>query len=495
MVAGRILAPYLGSSLHQWGALIGVVLLAYIGGYSVYRHLTRKGAWLALGMAGAYVLFFPLWGFSVLEVFLGLPLSLASLASALLVAGIPSFLWASLLPYFQEKAAKKSAQVLAWGSAGNLVGAWFIAFLSVPTFGTRITWLGLGALSWGLAVFLFLREKKKTRVAVSMLAAAAVSLPVGAGAHAVLPTVNSNIEGMEEGSRVLVDLESPYQRIRVWEKDFGERKYRVLGLNQTAQFFWSPDEPWVSGAPYQYYNWSALLASLAVGGRGVLESGLFLGLGGGLVPWQIRKLFESTVSGGAMPRMLAFELDPRVAEVAKEWMPLSQAGKVQVEVGDARQLLRASSEKFQYILADTFLNSYVPFHFTSLEFFQNVRDHLAEDGILVVNLHTVFSASGLLEKIESTLSAVLPNSVAVDLMAGTTLLIASNGALPLKVRIRSGIGNPALNSDLRSEMGMISDSLRPIRNSNGGSILTDDLNDTEQRLYETRRYLVMKRGM
>ena len=73
MVAGRVLAPYLGSSLHQWAALIGVVLLAYIGGYAFYRTLTRRGPEPLLIVAGLYLLLFPLWGFSLLEIFLNWP--------------------------------------------------------------------------------------------------------------------------------------------------------------------------------------------------------------------------------------------------------------------------------------------------------------------------------------------------------------------------------------------------------------------------------------
>lgn len=325
-----------------------------------------------------------------------------------------------------------------------------------------------------------------------------IALGVGAwaGAHAALPQVSANVEGLDEDSVLLVDRESPYQRIRVWEKDYGGQTYRAFGLNQTVQFFWSHEEPWARGAPYQYYNWSALLASLAPQGRGVLESGLFLGLGGGLVPWQIRQFFASTVSGGAMPRMLALELDPEVVSVAREWMPLGKAGPVEVRIGDARQLLSRVNEKFQYVLADTFLNSYVPFHLTTREFFQSVRDRMTDDAIIVVNLHTVFSSSGLLEKIEATLASVLPNAVAVDLIAGTTLLIATPGPLPIAERIRAGVDNPVLGAEFRREMALIGDGVRPLRTSaQGDMILTDDLNDTEQRLYETRRYLVLRRGM
>ncbi len=503
MVAGRVLAPYLGSSLHQWAALIGVVLLAYIGGYSFFRWITRRGAWVALCVAGAYVLLFPLWGFRVLEYFLDWPLALASIASALLVAGAPSLLWAALLPYFQARAGMGgSARVLAWGSAGNLGGAWASACVAVPGVGTRLPGRGLGALSWALALFLFLLERKQggrgrgavlRKPGVVAFLAVALGTTAWAGSDFFLPRASVGIEGLEAGSHLLLDRETAYQRVRVWEKEYDGRMFRALGLNQTVQFFWNSEEPWARGAPYLYYNWSALLAGLSA--NGTLPSGLFLGLGGGLVPWQIRHLFKTQGGAVPMPRMLALELDAGVAQAAKDLLPLGAAGSVEVKIGDARQLLRGLDEKFAYILADTFLNSYVPFHLTTQEFFVSARDHLAADGILVVNLHTVFRESGLLGKIETTLASVLPNAVAVDLPAGSTLLVASLGGQPLRARMDAAMGNPAFSVELRGEMGALLARVRGLEDLGAGGILTDDLNDTEQRLYETRRFLVLRRGI
>ncbi len=489
MVAGRMLAPYLGSSLHQWAALIGVVLVSYIVGYGVFERLTRHGPAPVLAVAGAYVLLLPLWGFRCLEWFLNWPLAPAAVASALLTAGLPSILWASLLPYFQLKAGqKKAARILAWGSAGNLLGAWGIAFFAVPILGTRLTWLLLGGLSLGLAVFSLLMARRRFAGALAATIAVAMSGALTWGADAVLPRALGNLDGLEVGSKLLIDRESPYQRIRVWEKEYGGQSYRALALNQTVQFFWNEEEPWVKGAPYSYYNYSALAAALTARGEGVAERGLFLGLGGGLVPWQIRKLFP-----GSMPRILALELDPGVRAVALSDLPLGKAGPTEVRVGDARQLLRRLNERFDYVLADTFLNSYVPFHLTTREFFESVRDHLAEDGLLVVNLHTVFAWSGLLEKIETTLTSVLPNTVAIDLASGSTLLLATRGSQPLAERIRNAKKNSALSAALSEELGVLAEAVRPPRVGVSFDILTDDLNDTEQRLYETRRELSLSR--
>src|SRR4051794_17834377 len=92
IVAGRVLVPFLGSSLHQWAALIGVVLLAYVIGYETYSRINRWGPSLPFALGGLYILTLPLWSFALLEQFMALPLSLASIGGALVTTGLPSVL-------------------------------------------------------------------------------------------------------------------------------------------------------------------------------------------------------------------------------------------------------------------------------------------------------------------------------------------------------------------------------------------------------------------
>jgi spermidine synthase len=161
-----------------------------------------------------------------------------------------------------------------------------------------------------------------------------------------------------------------------------------------------------------------------------------------------------------------------------------------VAIGDGRTLLRgAGSRKYDYILLDTFLNSYVPFHLTTREFFALIRARLNPGGVLVANFHTVFARSGLLPSLETTIQDVFPSVASLELAAGTTLVMAAaeSGAFPGRLRAAARRSPAALAELSERAAGAI----RPA--DPGGRVLTDDRNDTEQRLYETRRLVRVSR--
>ncbi len=498
IAAGRVLAPYFGSSLHQWAALIGVVLVAYMAGYGFVGWLCRRGPGWPLAVGGAFAASVPFWAAHALDPLVSVSLAPASVAGAFAVVGVPSVLWASVLPWLQkEGGGARFARLLAWSAAGNLVGAWGTAFLAVPALGTRATFWLLGG--WGLALgcYWLLRGR---RTALAACAAMAVGLGAGAGAIANRSSVDPRPwrGGSELYDHRIVEIrESPYQRVAVWDQD----GRRALALNGALQFLWSQGEPLTSGDRYAYYNFSTA-AAMWTANPAVRASKrvLVLGLGGGLIPWQLQRVF-----GPESPEITSFELDPGVVAVARAWLPLGQTSGVDVRVGDGRQLLRSWQGVFDYILLDTFLNSYVPFHLTTREFFELVRAHLAPGGVLVANFHTVFAESGLLPRLEATIGSVFPSSAAMDLPVGTTLVVstpdpaadpsAETGAALLAGRVRAAVAHGPVA--LRRWSAEAATRLRPIPRlsvDEADQLLTDDHNDTEQRLYETRRYVWITSG-
>ncbi len=497
IVSGRLLAPFFGSSLHQWAALIGVALLAYVAGYAGFGPLTRQGPAIPLAAGGLYVLSLPFWLYAGVERMLGLPLSVASVLGAAAAVGVPSVLWASILPYLQRSAGEKgSARMLSWSALGNLAGAWGIAFAAVPMAGTRLTLIGIGVAALVLAALWLPRAAGGKKRRDGALAASILLLVGGVtlgilGASRVAQdrepwraSYDAREDVPADASHRLVSLkDSPYQQVAVWDRrDGGGVIRRALSLNGSLQFLWEPGEKLTAGLRYEYYNFSTAAALWTADGRA--RKVMVLGLGGGLIPWQLRQYFADMA-------ITSYELDPVVAQVAAHSLPLGQAGAVDVRIGDGRTLLRQDGEKYDYILLDTFLNSYVPFHLTTREFFELARSRLNPGGILVANFHTVFAASGLLPKLEATISSVFPSVGVLTLPAGTTLVVAAGEQADLRERLRKSARSGAPELGLLSERA--ASGLRPARSAEPELILTDDRNDTEQRLYETRKHVVVSR--
>jgi spermidine synthase len=488
IVVGRLLAPFFGSSLFEWAALIGVVLLAYVVGYGAFHRITRHGITVPLALGGVYALSLPFWLFNTVSHLLSLPMPIASVLGALLAAGVPSLLWASILPELQRRSGSgRSASMLAWSAVGNLIGAWGVAFIAVPELGTRVSLVGIGALALVLAL-VWVRGSRSGAVTVGL--GILLLIPNAAGVQDArhpwerLPDIF--VQESAGLSKSLVELrDSGYQQIAVWDEKGHGVDHRALSLNGSLQFLWTPKDKLIGGGDrYEYYNFSTAAALWTA--QGLAKKVLILGLGGGLIPWQIHQFYPDV-------DITSFELDPEVARVAERSLPLAQAGKVRVVVGDGRVLLHQSREKFDYILLDTFLNSYVPFHLTTKEFFETAKARLNPGGILVANFHTVFSTSGLLPKLEATISSVFPSVGAVDLPAGTTLVMASPDPAVLTERLRSSEREapPALAELTERASSTMRAASSPEDLSD--AILTDDRNDTEQRLYQTRKYILVSR--
>ncbi len=87
--------------------------------------------------------------------------------------------------------------------------------------------------------------------------------------------------------------------------------------------------------------------------------------------------------------ILTVELDPAVVDIAEAYFLYNRA-ELPVEISDARAWLRRSPEKFDIIIQDTYSSNnygtFIPFHLATYEYWNIVRNHLSDDGVLAVNV-------------------------------------------------------------------------------------------------------------
>lgn len=492
MAGGRLLAPYLGSSLHQWAALIGVALVSYSLGYAVFERLNRRGPLLPLLLGALYVLSLPVWFGAVADRLMQLPFSVASVGAAVLTVGFPSLLWASLLPYLQKKVGPSaSSGILVWSVLGNLAGVWGVAFFSIPAIGTRMTLIVMGC-SGLLLALLWLREFGKiSLLLISVLACAPWILIQSISSAASYKPWSGQSEN-PFARRELVEMrDSAYQQLAVWD-DFSpvsDLKFRIFTIDGNVQFAWNEKSDLARLPGEDYFNFSTAAVEWVAGAPA--KSVLIVGLGGGLTPWQIRRFFPET-------EITVYELDPAVIEVGGRVLPLARLRDARIHIGDGRLLLKQVQKTFDYIYLDTYLNSYVPFHLTTVEFFRIARERLNPGGILVANFLTAFRDTGLLAKLEATAQSVFSSAGTLEL-SGTinTLLVASPEKADLTARMSFAAerGAEALRPISASARKIFrrTAALAPASGSPRGDLLTDDKNDTEQRLFETHRRLPLAR--
>ena len=145
---------------------------------------------------------------------------------------------------------------------------------------------------------------------------------------------------------------------------------------------------------------------------------------------------------------------------------------IEVTTYDGRSYLAAVQETYDVIMVDAYQDITIPFQMSSVEFFTLVREHLNENGVMVVNMNMHSNTEGNInEYLADTIAAVFDYVYTVD-VAGTTnreLFATQNPeALSLFEAGRSMVEEPELQEMLRR----VSEGLVPYEK--GNYLLTDD---------------------
>ncbi len=128
--------------------------------------------------------------------------------------------------------------------------------------------------------------------------------------------------------------------------------------------------------------------------RSILE----IGSGGGRTAWYLHRFLPDA-------RVTTVELDPAVAELSRKYFGIKDEPNFALEVGDGRLFLSQSKDKYDVIMLDAYRGPFVPFHLLTKEFYQIVRDHLTDGGVMVQNVETT---TMLFDSAIKTIGAVFP---------------------------------------------------------------------------------------
>ncbi|MFW6189125.1 MAG: spermidine synthase [Planctomycetota bacterium] len=114
------------------------------------------------------------------------------------------------------------------------------------------------------------------------------------------------------------------------------------------------------------------------------ERALVLGLGGGVIPRELRHYFPECRTDVA-------EVDPDIPPIARKYFGFREDEKLRVHIDDGRMFIRKAArrdppQEYDYIVLDAFTGDYIPFHLMTKEFLREVQSVLAPDGVVVANV-------------------------------------------------------------------------------------------------------------
>ena len=383
IAAGRVLAPFFGTSLLTWTAVIAVVLAGFsigsaAGGLVAERERgaalrTSRGALIAAAMLMA--LSPTVLGLLYASGARGTGGMLLAVTVAFLPASVAITLPSPLLARMAVEArpgreGSSLGLVLAAGSVGAIVGAVTAGFALLPLAGSAATFAGCGA-----AALLSCLALRGGGGAPLWPAALVVGASVLAGPVCRYESGLSCIDVARAGGAVSLYSD------RVWQAA------DPPGLGE------GPRELVV---PYTRVIWARMERDLAPD-----ASVLFIGGGGYTLPAQL-------LAARPEARAVAVEIDPLVTRVVREELPWAGAivareagGRLDIVHADGRAYLNETPRRFDAAVMDAFSSDSVPAHLVTRETYERLAEIVsgpvyvnlidAPDGPLARGVHAILS--------------------------------------------------------------------------------------------------------
>jgi spermidine synthase len=398
--AARLLAPYFGTSLYVWGVLIGLVLIylsiGYVLGGRLADRMPRADLLFQLtAWAGLWIGLIPLVSYPILQASqrgfatLSVGLVAGTLVAVVGLFAVPVILLGCVSPFAirllltdVRSGGNVAGAVYGLSTAGSILGTFLPVFWFIPTFGTRPTLIGFSValLAISLAGLWPWPRKRVYAVFAGVVLLAAFLMPSG-------------IKAPQSG-RLLYERESAYHYIQVVQE--GDQVELVLNEGQAIHSVYNP-KSFTTGGPWDYF----LIAGSFRPTQSTeppTRSVAILGLAGGTAARQYREAFGDRVA------LTGVEIDPDILDAGRRYFHLDESG-VRAVVQDARYWLASSPGQYDVIIMDAYRQPYIPFHLTTTEFFQLVRQHLKPGGVAVVNAGRTASDYRLVAALSSTVAA------------------------------------------------------------------------------------------
>jgi spermidine synthase len=369
IMAGRMLAPYLGVTLETFTGIIGTVLAgislgAWLGGRLADRRDpgTLLGPLLVAG--GAFTLLSP-----TLVRWIGPTARAAGPIEIVLASAIGFFLPALVLSAVAPAVVKMQLQDL--GETGEVVGGFSAMSSAGAIFGTFVTGFVLIAAAPSQTVIIV--------VGISLLAFGGFAwfkygLIPGRQAMLSVVAIGAIGSGIVTVTPTPCATETAYFCARVVD-DENRPSGRSLWLDTLRHSYVDLDDP-----TYLEFRYARIVADvLATLPEGPLRT-LYVGGGGFTFPG-----FISATRPGSSH--LVLELDASLVDIAERELGLVRSENLAIDVGDARLgIHRAPLGSFDFALGDAFGGPSVPWHLTTQEFLGEVAARLTDDGLYAMNL-------------------------------------------------------------------------------------------------------------
>lgn len=417
----RLLQTVFGTSNIVWANVIGLVLLFltfgyFIGGRLADRHPNPRLFYWLVSITGFCSALFLLLTSVILRsaatamAAINIGAIIGSLVGVFFALAVPVTLLGTISPFAIRLAVREvgeagriSGRIYAVSTWGSLLGTYLPVLLVIPLAGTR-----LAALFFGVALLL-----------VGLGGLWQIGRRQGLFGLALLillaPFAIAWIGGpIKDYPGQIFETESAYNYIQVIRQ--GDCNYLLLNEGQAYHSFYCN-----GGQVPRISVWSIMLAAPYfndVEGDPQVDSLAVIGLAAGTIPKQYSQVYGPLAIDG-------IEIDPAIIRAGREFFDMSEPN-LNVIIGDGRYELNQLDRKYDIITLDAYKVPYIPWHLTTQEFFEEVKAHLNDSGVLAINVGRGPGDRRLIDAVTATLLTVFPSVHTVNVPgAYNSILVAT----------------------------------------------------------------------
>ena len=412
MSASRFIAVYFSSSQIVWTIIIGVIMIAmaignYWGGHQADKKPSYLRLYCELLFAGTWIVLVPFLGRFVIA---GISLIFAliitkglviwsALFSCIILFVPPLLMLGKVTPSLIKYSlgAKVSGKVIglleALNTVGSIVGTFLPTFLTIPFIGTSNSFVLFGSLIAALGLIYIVttivdyfmnrlksteeiketKEEQPRRILKKTMAFSGIF----ASLWIFGIVISSNVSPIFWKDRTtVVETDSMYNYLKINKED--KTTYFSTNVLFGVQSCINDDYS-LTG---MYYD------KLLVSPYLVKENPkvLVLGNGTGTYATMMKEYLHCDCD------ITAVEIDQKIIDISYKYFQMSE--DVNVVCDDGRNFIARDKGTYDIILVDAYSSISAPFHMTTTEFFTLVKNHLSEDGIMMMNVNMYSSKPG-----------------------------------------------------------------------------------------------------
>lgn len=464
--ASRLLAPYFSSSQIVWTIIIGTIMIAMAlgniyGGKAadrnpdpgkLYGRIIIAAIWIALiPVLGKYVIL-GISGLLIVSISNGF-LIVAAFIACMVIFVYPLFLLGTVTPSlarFTMDSVDDSGKIVgtlgAYNTIGSILGTFLPTFVTIPSVGTSITFLIFSGLLLVLGLLYFISARKKS-----------VKCIVG-----VIVLIACTILGAKDSfafweDDLLYEGESVYNYLQV--KDTPDSVILSTNVLFGVQSIMMKNDE-LTGMYYDYAMAAPLMAGVEADTKADM---LVLGMGTGTYARQCRHYFPNMKTTGV-------EIDEDITKLAGKYFDLPE--DIEVVTYDGRAYLNADQGKYDVILVDAYQDITIPFQMSGVEFFELVRSHLKENGVMVVNMNMqTDEPENICDYLKDTIASVFPCVYTAKVARNTNCELFASNNPDMMNEFQQNLSGME-ECELKQFMNLISASF--VEYEGGNLILTDD---------------------